>query len=112
MSKTKQPSAIAKELFDAAHAVAIKEYKKFWMELFENHGFAITNHSKDWTWATFNISYGGEEFTAEVGPAHYTGVKISHSTKYGGYLERKIMTSNGAVSWMKQNNVGRPPYKL
>lgn len=110
MPKIQQSSDIAREVFDKAHEVAIREYKKFWMDFFKEHGFVIVENP-NW-WAAFDMSYAtrhqiAKVFSCEVRPAHFTGVKISE--KNNGYVEKKVMTSNGAVSWMKKNNVGHPP---
>ena len=55
------------------------------------------------------MSFNGKEFICEVRPAHFTGVKIWEKGHYGS--EKKIMTSNDAVNWMKTNNIGNPPMK-
>jgi hypothetical protein len=108
MSKNPQSSEIARIAFDKAHEVAIRDYKRFWMYFFKEYGFVVQETNEDW-WATFEMAYKTQVFVCEVRPAHYTGIKISE--KNNGYVEKKVMTSNGAISWMKKNNVGHPPTK-
>jgi hypothetical protein len=106
MPKIQQSSDVARIAFDKAHEVAIRDYKKFWMDFFKGYGFTVNEPNQSW-WATFEMAYKTQVFLCEVRPAHFTGIKISE--KNNGYVEKKVMTSNGAVSWMKKENVGHPP---
>ena len=99
------PSKQAIKDFDAAHKVAIQEYKKFWMNLFQSYGFAV-NPRTDY-WAIFDMEFGVRKFVCECRPAHYTGVKIFRDGWSG--KEKKIMSESGVILWLKKNNLGVPP---